>query len=744
MTPDQRTHLPWAVPLGMLIAMLGLIASDALGLAGAARGRLFDAYERAAPRAAEDPHARTGYAVRYVDIDRESRLRYGRWPWPRAVMAEIVDKLDAAGAAVIVLAWPLDEPGRDAAERLLLGAASDENAAALRAALAAMPSQDARLAGAIAGIKSVAGYELTGTAGGTAPPLKAGVAVVGADAPLSGVPAFPFAAAPVEEITDAASALGALNLGADPDGVVRRAQLILRLGDRIVPSVEAEVLRLIGERPNIVVKVRDGDGGFLDPGGVSAIQAGLTVVPTAPGGDMWLYFSGPRAGRALAAHAILDGEIDAGLVRDAIVFLGAPDDYLVTPLGGLRPALEVRAEAMEQILLGSFLNRPHFAARAELAVLALFGAALVVLFARGHAFLAGAAAIAVAGGAAWLSWWAFRSEHLLIDTAAPAFGLLGTALAGLAIRLAADRMARTRLRRSFAHVLPAPALAQVARRSAAEALGAETREVSYLVCGVRRFRELSQSFDTDAEGLSKLMSRVLAPLAEAVIENEGALDRVSGDRLAGFWNAPVDDGEHALHACEAALRMTEAMEEVNAELEQERRADGRVVGPIEIGIGVATSSAIAAAFHLGARSEYSVVGDCVDLAAHIQAVSARYGPAVVVADDTKRAAERGFAFLEVDTIAADAAPRPVKLFALLGNPLLRASPKFRAIETFHQHIFEAYRAREWQKARALIEKCRALSGASQKLYDLYLARIDYFERHPPPFDWDGAFRSVLR
>ena len=110
----------------------------------------------------------------------------------------------------------------------------------------------------------------------------------------------------------------------------------------------------------------------------------------------------------------------------------------------------------------------------------------------------------------------------------------------------------------------------------------------------------------------------------------------------------------------------------------------------------------------------------------------------------RKAAERGYAFLEVDFIAAGPREEPVKLFAILGNPLVRASPKFRALATFHDHIFESVRSQQWTKARELIDQCRKLSGASQQLYDLHLARVAWFEKHPPGSDWDGAFRQVVK
>ena len=80
---------------------------------------------------------------------------------------------------------------------------------------------------------------------------------------------------------------------------------------------------------------------------------------------------------------------------------------------------------------------------------------------------------------------------------------------------------------------------------------------------------------------------------------------------------------------------------------------------------------------------------------------------------------------------------------ITGNAMTRASPKFRALTVFHDHIFQAIRKQQWGVARELIAQCRRLSGASQKMYDLHLARIAWYEKHPPGPDWDGAFRPAL-
>ena len=265
-----------------------------------------------------------------------------------------------------------------------------------------------------------------------------------------------------------------------------------------------------------------------------------------------------------------------------------------------------------------------------------------------------------------------------------------------------------------------------------------------MVCGVRGFASLASSFRDDPVAFTRLLARVFTPLMDEALAHRGTIERISSEGFSCFWNAPLDDPEHAIHACEAASGMMEVIARINDIITHERRIDGTALAPIEIGIGISTGPAIAGGFRSHGRTTYSAVGDCAVMASRIQALSSTYGPAVIVSEDTRKAAERGFAFLEVDFVETGVGSGPVKLYAQLGNPVMRASPKFRALSTFHDHIFQSMRAQQWEKTRELIDQCRKLSGASQKLYDLHLSRIQWYEDHAPGSDWDGAFRTILK
>ena len=118
--------------------------------------------------------------------------------------------------------------------------------------------------------------------------------------------------------------------------------------------------------------------------------------------------------------------------------------------------------------------------------------------------------------------------------------------------------------------------------------------------------------------------------------------------------------------------------------------------------------------------------------------SSAYGPTILVGETARTEADKLFALLEIDFLRVTENQDPRHIYALMGNPLVRASPKFRALETTHQEIFSAYRAQNWALARALVNECRKLPAASPRLYDIYENRISELERIPPGPGWDGA------
>ncbi|MBL6851950.1 MAG: adenylate/guanylate cyclase domain-containing protein [Alphaproteobacteria bacterium] len=743
MSAQGKAIATWAIPAAVLVILLALLASDAGTVATRLRGILFDGYQHALPRAYQDTKPRAGFAVRTLDVDKASLERFGPWPWPHATLAALVRDLKNAHAAMVVFAFPLETADPATPKSLLSQIPTGADYDAVRTALAQMNGPDETLAASLSSLAAVTGFTL-GAENGHRPAIRAPLRFTGNRDPSGHVPQFAQAEGAIPAVERNSLGIGALNLRFDTDGKVRRMPLAFRLNNLPVPSLAAEMLRVLADQKQLALKSDDGDTGLIGAlPGIASVPVENADVPTAPDGSIWIAYSGDRVERRISAAALADGKVAAARLDNAVVILGPPGATLETP-DGPRDIASVYAESLENLLTDTPLRRPSSSIEAELICLALFGAAMIFLFVRFGVLWSGlflAASVALLG---FLSWRLYAADRVLLDGLSPSLALAITFATGALVRANAVRNARMRVREAFADSLPAATIEQIARRPELLQLDGVSRTVTYLRAGVRDFGGLAETFKDDPAAFTRLMQRVLVPLMDVALARGGTIDRLTADGFSAFWNAPLDDPEHAIHACEAANAMMETLAKINEVVTHERRNDGVAFPPVEVGIGVSTSQAIAGGFGAHGRTAYSVTGDCAVVASRVQQLSAQYGPAVIVTEDTRKAAERGFAFLEVDYIAAGAHEEPVKLYAMLGSPVMRASPKFRALLTFHDHIFQSLRTQQWEKAQGLIEQCRQLSGASQKLYDLHLARIEYFKDNPPGADWDGAFRQILR
>jgi adenylate cyclase len=292
---------------------------------------------------------------------------------------------------------------------------------------------------------------------------------------------------------------------------------------------------------------------------------------------------------------------------------------------------------------------------------------------------------------------------------------------------------RAKAKRALELKLSPKTLKRLSRDREALKMTSAARVMTFLACRIRGFDAIAESLDRDPAGLTKLSRCTLTPLIQAALDRQGTIDRMSPDGFTAFFNAPLEDSRHASHACECALAMMLALEKANRSLEH-ATFDGVPMGPVGIGIGISTGPGIVGDFGTDHVPHFTVASRASQHASELERLSADYGTSILVAESTRLAAESEFAFLEIDAIRTRRGDRE-PLHALVGTPVSRANPKFLALKAFHERIFEAYRAKDWGKARELIEQCRGLSGANPVLYDFYLKRISHLESDPSGADW---------
>jgi adenylate cyclase len=226
-----------------------------------------------------------------------------------------------------------------------------------------------------------------------------------------------------------------------------------------------------------------------------------------------------------------------------------------------------------------------------------------------------------------------RLGHVFLSPLGPGLAFLSVAAGQAGLDYAEERRRRHEITRAFQQYLSPALVERLAKDPSHLKLGGERRTLSILFCDIRGFTTIAEEMKDDPERLTTLVNRLLTPLSDAVLKQGGTIDKYIGDCLMAFWNAPVDDPDHAVHAVRAALDMLAALARVNEELEAEAQRERRPAQTLRIGIGINTGECVVGNMGSHQRFDYSALGDAVNLASRLEGVSKDYGISLLLGED---------------------------------------------------------------------------------------------------------------
>jgi adenylate cyclase len=525
--------------------------------------------------------------------------------------------------------------------------------------------------------------------------------------------------APLASFQAHAAGIGALNWAPDRDLVVRRAPIVLAFKDAIQPSLAAELLRIAQGATTCILRSSNasGESAFGAQTGLNAVKIGDLEIPTSARGDIRVRYSTTDKRRFLSAAKILDGAVPAEEIAGRIILVGSSAaglaDLRATPLDPSVPGVEVHAQMLEHMLEGRSLARPDWAPAAEWLVTILLSL-LVAFVAIKVAPLAGAAFGAVAVAGLWAaSWLAFTRGDILIDPLFASAASGAVYLAGVVTLFRSERQRRVAVRAAFSRFVSPDIVAAIAEAPEKLKLGGEIRPLTLMFSDVRNFTALAEG--RDAEDLTRFMNSYLSPMTEIILSSRGTLDKYMGDAIMAFWNAPLDDPEHARHAVEAALQMLERLGRLNAEWERMATPD-KPFQPMRIGVGISTGTGCVGNFGSERRFDYSVLGDEVNIASRLETLTKRYGVPVIASEATRNATP-AMAWLPIERIRLLGRTEPTLAFGLAGDAAFAATNRFADWAKAHGAVRARYAAGDVVGALAALDEAeRRADAVFQPLY----------------------------
>ncbi len=720
--------------LALLIGFAALRVADPAPIEEI-RVRTFDAFQRI------DPRKKTIRPVTIVDIDDKSLEKLGQWPWPRTRIADLVTELTRLGAVVIAFDAVFSEP-----DRLNPAFAADTFRnldPETRAKLRALPSNDQILAEAIKASRVVLGEsglpEEIAALDKTLPVT--GIAMLGEE-PQRFMFDFPGLLRNVPVLEQAAAGRGLFTIKPERDGIVRRVPMIMQAQGQTMPSLTFEMLRVATGSGTILIKA--------EKAGIKSIGIKGIQIPTDHNGQLWVHYARNDASIYVPAVNVLEKNVAPDMIAGKLVLIGTSavglNDIKTTPVSRAMPGVEIHAQVLESALTGEVISQPIYGLPVEFVTALLFGL-LVIAFAPqfGPVTLVALGA-AFASMLIGMSAYFYTQSRLLIDFTYPLMSTTAIYLTLIFSSFVREQAQRRQIRSAFGQYLSPALVEQLAQSPEKLVLGGEEREMTIMFSDMRGFTSISETYKNDPQGLTALMNRFLTPLTNAILSRKGTIDKYMGDAIMAFWNAPLDDRDHQINACEAALDMLERVDELNQAREQEAKEEGRPFIPLNAGIGLNTGTCVVGNMGSDQRFDYSVFGDSVNLASRLEGQSKEYGFPIIVGSRTALAVKDRFAILELDFIMVKGKKEPEVIYAIAGREDTAQSGRFQRLRNLTIEMLSCYRNRDWNGALAAIARGRKTDEANslELLYNLYEVRIRSYLENPPPQDWNGAFALMTK
>jgi adenylate cyclase len=467
---------------------------------------------------------------------------------------------------------------------------------------------------------------------------------------------------PGEELADAllANVLG-------PDVVLAADETLIETAhaDHLIRVEPLEEFTRAGALPGVVAISLDEDGVLrripsYPDGFARRLLAIAGAGPTPPSGQMIQSFGGPRSYPTASYYQALEPArfLPEGYFRDRVVIVGlslqnAPttdqtgaDAYQTSNTiwnGRLLSGAEIQATIFDNLSSGFGIHVAHWSWKAFfLAGSALLAVAAVSRGTGWHTILVVAGAVVLLAAVSFLM---LRFGRVYLPPLAPAVAFVLVAAGQSARDFADERRLRQSITRAFSQYLSPVLVERLASDPAGLKLGGESKVLTVLFSDVRGFTSIAEGMKDEPERLITLINRLLDPLSQQILEEGGTIDKYMGDCVMAFWNAPLDEPDHAMKAVRAGLRMRKALEMLNAELAAE--SPGAPLR-LDIGIGINTGPCIVGNMGSQLRFDYSAVGDTVNRASRLEGKTRDYDVPLLIGPETARQLDGRMPVLELD------------------------------------------------------------------------------------------------
>ncbi len=462
------------------------------------------------------------------------------------------------------------------------------------------------------------------------------------------------------------------------------------------------------------------------------------VIPLSANGDLLIDYAG-RNGifRTISFSEVIDAYLRGDSLRldvfkNAIVIIGATarsvGDHNSTPIADLSPNCYIHANVAEQIVSGVYI-RPVPSVIYGFILLTLciaLGIFTQVLQPRWSlvwtmTFIIGYLDTAYA---------IFIKSGYVLPVFAPLIALAVCYVIAISYSSSVERKRKSQMKEMFQKYVDVSIVEQLIENPLLLKLGGEVSEITTMFADVQGFTRLAEQLDP--QKTVGILNTYFTDISHFILEDKGTVDKYIGDAVMAFWGAPLEDHDHAFHACSAALAMQRF---INTEYRDEKRFSGPI---IRQRVGLNTGTAVVGNMGSEAKFSYTAIGDSVNIASRLSGVNKEYGTNLLMTENTYTRVQSRVLAREIDNVLVLGKTKAVKMFELLSMVNDTHPDEFWLLLDSFQKGLDAYKRREWQTGIHHFEDVLN-RRRDDMVAHLYIQRSLFFMEEPPPDDWDGVF-----
>ena len=702
-------------------------------------------------------------------IDEKSQDALGRWPWPRSTLAVLVDKLTEAGAATIGFDVVFSEKGDSINDEILqllknnklVEKAGTELSDQIKRQVLTGKTSDEQFAESLRnGENTVLGYffhpnledikhlspELLREGFNQVKAYKYQKVTLHPGADLKYIIDMPAVESNLPLFSDSILSAGYFNLAPDPDGIFRRFPMIIKSRNDFYPPLTVQILA------NYYSYIQDDTTLSFEANqyGVSKVNIGEINIPVDNEGRFMInYYGETKTFKRYSIVDIIQGNFEPEDFDSRIVLVGATGiavhDLRATPFDKSLPGVEIHATVIDNIIHENYLKRPEgYLTYNYLAVLIL-GVFLSVILVKISALYGFILSVTLLFGL-YFGNQEFFNRGIWINLVYPSLQIIVVYLSMTSFNLFQETKQKKFIRGAFGQFLSPKVVKDLVENPELLKLGGKKIRMTAFFSDVAGFSGISEKLTP--QQLVGLLNEYLTAMTDIIHKHDGTIDKYEGDAIIAFWGAPINNPDHALQACQAAIEMQEKLVEMRKVWKSQNRDE------LYVRMGINTGLMVVGNMGSTSRMDYTMMGDPVNLASRLEGVNKVYGTDIMISNYTYEDVMDKVVVRELDLIRVVGKNEPVSIFELVCESTNIKDEDKKILELFSEAL-TAYRNREWERANDLFKNILEIDpndGPSKT----FIVRCEQFqfadkggrrktdkEALPGP-GWDGVYQMTSK